>query len=237
MNKYLLIFEKKGLMKYISHLDLLRLFRKSFKRADINLSYSEGYNPHPKLAFGQPLSLGYEGEKELLEFESEDSYDLKDFSCKLNPYLPEGIKIIGAEKRKEDSKAIASTCYEATYRILIALPEEFIEKKFVEDDNRSILESSFMEIRDKVMLANEIFLEKKSEKNSEKNIRLINIRPRIRSLSASVNQENCLELIVSLDAGSQSHLSCQQFVESFLNLSGIDAKRSNIEISRLEIKY
>ena len=59
MSKYIVEFSKTGAMCYISHLDMMRLFNRLFKRADIRLAYSKGFNPHPKMGFAQPLSLGY----------------------------------------------------------------------------------------------------------------------------------------------------------------------------------
>ncbi|MDR2872231.1 MAG: TIGR03936 family radical SAM-associated protein [Xanthomonadaceae bacterium] len=53
-------FEKTGTMKYISHLDLNRLFSRSFARAGIEIAHSEGFNPHPKITFVSALSLGVE---------------------------------------------------------------------------------------------------------------------------------------------------------------------------------
>ena len=64
MYKYTIVFSKTGLVKYISHLDMLRLFKRAFRRAGIELAYSQGFNPHPKMGFAQPLSLGYEAEAE-----------------------------------------------------------------------------------------------------------------------------------------------------------------------------
>ena len=50
MPKYVLEFQKKGLVKYTSHLDMLRLFKRAFKITGIPLEFSKGYNPHPKMA-------------------------------------------------------------------------------------------------------------------------------------------------------------------------------------------
>ena len=59
MGRYLLKFTKEGNIRYISHLDLLRVFQRAMKRAGISLRYSQGFNPHAKISFAHPLSLGY----------------------------------------------------------------------------------------------------------------------------------------------------------------------------------
>ena len=71
MTRYIMQFSKTGTSCYISHLDLVRVFHRAFKRAGIKLEYSKGFNPHPKMGFAQPLSLGYTGIREYIEFENQ----------------------------------------------------------------------------------------------------------------------------------------------------------------------
>lgn len=65
--RYVIKFSKGGYAKYTSHLDLLRFFKRAFRKTGVDLKYSQGFNPHPKLSFAQPLSLGYLGDNELVE--------------------------------------------------------------------------------------------------------------------------------------------------------------------------
>ena len=75
MPRYVARFEKGGYTKYISHLDLLRVFKRAFKVMGLDIRYSNGYNPHPKMSFAQPLSLGYSSLCEYLEFETITPHD------------------------------------------------------------------------------------------------------------------------------------------------------------------
>ena len=74
MNRYVIKFEKDGYVKYTSHLDILRIFKRSFKKTGLALKYSQGFNPHPKMGFAQPLSLGYSSKCELIEFVETDHF-------------------------------------------------------------------------------------------------------------------------------------------------------------------
>ncbi|MDY4561321.1 MAG: TIGR03936 family radical SAM-associated protein, partial [Peptostreptococcus porci] len=65
-------FTKLGDMKYISHLDVQRLFQRVFRRAEVRLSYSQGFNPHPKMSYGNALALGVESYGEYVDIEIED---------------------------------------------------------------------------------------------------------------------------------------------------------------------
>ena len=93
MSKYRITFEKSGKSVYISHLDLRRTFQRTFKRAEINVKHTEGFNPHAHISIALPLSLGAESVCELLDFETLDNLraDAKDA---LNAALPEGIKVL-----------------------------------------------------------------------------------------------------------------------------------------------
>ncbi len=87
------IFSKSGLMKYISHLDLMRLFMRAMRRAELPLKMTEGFSPRVKLSFKRALKLGVESDNEeasvvLTEFTSAD-----DFKFRLGRQLPEGIFI------------------------------------------------------------------------------------------------------------------------------------------------
>jgi radical SAM-linked protein len=98
MNKYVVRFYKGGNIRYISHLDLMRLFKRAFKRAGIKLQYSLGFNPHPKISFAQPLSLGYTSSSEYMEFETQLAYSTDLIIEKLNSLMPEGLGILSCEK-------------------------------------------------------------------------------------------------------------------------------------------
>ena len=68
-------FRKVGDLQYISHLDLVRTMQKALKRAGLNMWYTEGFNPKPKMVFGPPLSIGVESECEFLDIRLLDKPD------------------------------------------------------------------------------------------------------------------------------------------------------------------
>ncbi|MEM5817349.1 MAG: TIGR03936 family radical SAM-associated protein, partial [Desulfitobacterium hafniense] len=80
--------------KYIAHLDLARVFERALRRASVRLAYSEGFNPHPKIAFGSALAVGVEGEQEYVDIELAQEMDLKELMGRLQEQLPTGIRLI-----------------------------------------------------------------------------------------------------------------------------------------------
>ena len=120
--KYLIKFSKDGMMKYISHLDIIRLFNRAFKRAGIELEHSQGFNPHPKLVFAQPLSLGYTSDCELAQIDTVEAFKEDMLAHMINDQMPNGISILSCKKQEKETKSIAAGITEAAYTI--KLPEK-----------------------------------------------------------------------------------------------------------------
>ena len=93
MHKINFTFTKKGLMKYISHLDLMRLFMRALRRADLPIKITEGFSPHPKISIKRALKLGMESENEEATVVLEELIKLEEFKERLQKQLPEGILI------------------------------------------------------------------------------------------------------------------------------------------------
>ena len=89
------LFEKTGMAVYISHLDLMRLFQRSFKRAGLPLTHTKGFNPRPSVSIALPLSLGVESICELLDFDLEGvSCPCEEIKDRLNRSLTEGVRVL-----------------------------------------------------------------------------------------------------------------------------------------------
>src|SRR3712207_788301 len=97
-------FQKIGDMIYISHLDIQRLFQRVFRRANVELSFSQGFNPHPKMSYGNALALGVESLAEYVDVEIEDEIHTSELIERLNAELPSGlvvekcVELVGYEK-------------------------------------------------------------------------------------------------------------------------------------------
>ena len=94
MSEYRMLFSKEGTAAYISHLDLLRTFQRVFIRAGLVIRHSSGFHHHPVMSFVLPLSVGQSSNCELLDFETVEDLDAAAFPERLNPFLPEGVRIL-----------------------------------------------------------------------------------------------------------------------------------------------
>ena len=103
-----ILFEKKGDAVWISHLDLMRLFQRAFKRAGLPLTHTQGFNPRPSVSIALPLSVGVESSCELLDFELDgDKVANRIVRGKLNDYLVPGIRVIKVYDNMQKIKHLA----------------------------------------------------------------------------------------------------------------------------------
>lgn len=90
-----LLFEKTGNAVWISHLDLMRLFQRAFKRAGLPLTHTQGFNPRPSVSIALPLSVGVESTCELLDFDLDgETVSCEEICNRLNSTLVNGIRVL-----------------------------------------------------------------------------------------------------------------------------------------------
>ena len=90
-----LLFEKTGSAVWMSHLDLMRLFQRAFKRANLPLKHTQGFNPRPSVSIALPLSVGIDSVCELLDFDLDCDFPESDnLKERLNASLVDGIKVL-----------------------------------------------------------------------------------------------------------------------------------------------
>lgn len=86
-------YRKRGLARFLSHLDVVRVFERAFARAGIQLAYSQGFNPRPKIAYGPALAVGHESEAEYLDFQYVHAPHAN-LAMLLGAQLPDGLEIM-----------------------------------------------------------------------------------------------------------------------------------------------
>lgn len=84
-------YRKFGPLVFISHLDLIRCWDRIIRRADIGVSFTEGFHPRPRFSFSPPLPVGFEGERELLDVRLEKP--CLDIKNRINRVVPQGIYV------------------------------------------------------------------------------------------------------------------------------------------------
>ena len=104
-------FRKVGSLQYISHLDLQRTFMRVLTRACLPVWYTKGFNPHAKLVFSTPLSVGAQSEYEFLDMRIDREMSPEEIMARLNRELTEELQITEAYLPKSDFSEITWATY------------------------------------------------------------------------------------------------------------------------------
>lgn len=194
--------------RYLGHLDLTRTIMKTLRRAQIPVMLSEGFNPHPRLSFAMPLSVGHTGLAEYFEVILAQEISAEDFLDTFNRYAPGAIKLTEVKEIKEKSESLSSMInsaryyldfYQTDYRLLKELCTGILEKK-------------------------EIIILKKSKKKTKET----DIRPLIFDIKIEEQEEFC-RMKLALAHGSTANLRVQDFLDLLVQ-EGLDIE--NVSLAR-----
>lgn len=163
--KYRIKLTKTGILKYFSHLDWQNTFFKAIARTDLNVVFSQGFNPTMKISMGIALPLFAESITEFVDIELFDNLTTDELKLKLEKVLPQQAQIISIVKIEKSAPAIDMTAHWAEYEI------SSIDEKLYDFDNLKYN-------TDRVLSSDEIYIEKKNKKGL---IKKTDIKPAIKS--------------------------------------------------------
>lgn len=186
MRSVRIFFEKKGMAKYISHLDLMRCFSRAIKRAGISIWYTEGFNPRPFMTFSLPLSLGTESFCESVDVRITDDMTDGEIVERLNKAIPTGIVIISASEPVHKADEIRYGRFSVT---------------LVTEEKKTVLNS----VREKIS-ADEIIVEKMGKKGGKKVLKQIDIKGDIYSYELC-ESENGVKMTLVISTGMRNNIN------------------------------
>jgi radical SAM-linked protein len=91
--RYRIEYSKTSMMRFIGHLDMMRVWERTFRRAQLPMAYSQGFNPHPRINLGLALPLGYISHCELLDIWLTEDIQSEVFRQRVRNRLPPGIEL------------------------------------------------------------------------------------------------------------------------------------------------
>jgi len=123
-------------VRFTSHLDVGRTFERTIRRSRIPITYTEGFHPHHKVAFGPPLPLGFISDAEYLDIQLSEPYNFSILD-RLNRALPSGFKFLEGKPILGKSDSLSSIINLAFYEVKLKIPldqtqkliESILEKK------------------------------------------------------------------------------------------------------------
>ena len=217
-----LAYTKKKEARYIAHLDLTRVFDRALRRAQIEVNYSEGFNPHPKISFGPPLPVGVEGVQEYVDIDLKEPESISRETClkeavgKLQKQLPEGVGLIGCGIRPEGSKALMAIITLARYKIIVPL-------------NEKIDPLAVQEVCDRWLSRKEVIVIRcQKGKKSERNIRPFVKRIEVLSEEASME----IELRLDIKTGNEGSVRPLEVMQSISTIEGLPVDLAGISTIR-----
>ncbi len=217
MREVRLRFSKTSRLKYISHLDINRAMGRAFKRAEIPLWYTEGFNPHPYMSFSLPLSLGVESLCESVDIRLIDNITNEEIKKRMNAVLPADLKIADVYDNFRDNSEIVYSDY--VYKFQFA-------------DNEKALEKISL-----LLSADEIMALKKGKQGRKKVLKETNIKPFIDKYNLSI-RDDIIILNIRLLAGGEKNLNPSLLFDTIIRLIDMDFEWKSIaRISLLDKDY
>lgn len=179
LSKYRIKYEKTEEARYISHLDFVRTIGRTFKRANIPVDYSKGFNPHIILTVGLPCSVGCLSECEYLDTQLYEDMDVSEIIQRMNKHIPMGLKVTACQKLEQGYVPLHKI-ESAVYRVSVEYTGSVDIDKFLSND--------------------EIIVDKKTKKG----INPTDIKPMIYDIEKISDMDGCMEIKMHLSAGEKN---------------------------------
>jgi len=197
----------------------MRVFERALRRARLPVAYSKGFNPHPEMVFGLPLSVGVTSEAEYADFGIEGTIEPADFMRRLNSQLPSGLKVLEAKKKFTKDNIMASITM-ASYKITVSTEGSY-ERGFLLEKLKEFIERPSIIVK----------------KETKSKVRDVDIKPMIHHLCLGDTEEGVFTINCLLSAGSSANLKPELLYDAFAETFGEGIKlkaihRTGLFVSR-----
>lgn len=211
-----IMYTKTGYLRFLGHLELMKLFERVFRLNHLPLKFSEGFNPIPKLTFAAPLSVGLSTEGDVMEVQLTEAVPLLDV---MKIQFPEGIEIKAARFVDAGPSLMSKVAF-SKYRLTFSF-EEAKEMTALNPKHRL----------GELLGAETLLYNKKTKRGGEKSI---NMLEQIRGVDWVSQSEGSFCIEATLQTGSQGSLNPQMFIDAFFENS---IQPTSVEILRTALLY
>jgi len=198
MPRYRMLYTKEGPARYISHLDLLRAFDRASRRAGLPMAFTQGFNPHPKIAFAAPLGVGTAGEAEFADLELTGDVPAESVASVLSGAMPEGLRLIEVRPVPDQFPALMALVERATYRA-----EAKLNRPVSTEEMDSAI-AAFLSMP-------EILVQRKNKAGEKKKV---DIRPGIFAMSGRLD-DDIMIIEAELKTGSNGNIRIEEVLAAF----------------------
>jgi radical SAM-linked protein len=127
VRKVRIVFSKTGDMRFLGHLEIVRVVERACRRAGIPVAFSGGYSPKPKITFALSLPTGAEGLGEWMDLDLAETVPVDDVAGRINEHLPEGLFLLRAWKAPLDTGALNGRVVYMDYKAVLPEPQEGLD--------------------------------------------------------------------------------------------------------------
>jgi len=208
-------FRKYGAMIFIGHLDIMRYFQKAMRRAEIDIAYSQGFNPHQIMSFAAPLGVGLYSNGEYLDIECNSVTTTEDMISRLQSVMVEGIDILNVCALPDNvGNAMASV---AAAKYTIRLRYDAVSNFDYSSQLADFYAQSSITVT-------------KQTKKSEKTL---DIKPLIYDLSVQTDEATKKPVFsMMVDASSSGNIKPGLVMEAFYQFAGLNAGDFDFIVTR-----
>ena len=205
--RMLIRFGKKSRLRFISHLDLQRFLHMALNRTGLPIKYSEGFNPHPIMAFGSALALGWTSDYEILDVKLSAPMGRKRCEDAMRSALPVDLPVLEVKLVDDKFPSAMAQVYASDYRIELS-----------GENTRAILDQVPAFMAETEVLA---------MKKSKSGVREVNIRPFVLSMEEADGGVNCRLMLTE-----KENLKADLLVKTLAERAGVEA---DMRIHRLSL--
>lgn len=214
-------FIKVGDMIYISHLDVQRLLQRAFRRANVELAFSQGFNPHPKMSYGNALALGVESYGEYVDIEIKDDIGSQELMDRINNQLPDGMQFEKCIELEGGERALAANIMFGDYEFEIENINKLDEETVLKNLEKLKNSESILTTR----------------RNKKKKIVEVDIRPLIKTIDIKKVDNEKIVVSSILATGSKQNLNTNVFVPKLLEYLDIEMDPLDVDIKRNNLYF
>ncbi|MGB8453836.1 MAG: TIGR03936 family radical SAM-associated protein [Anaerocolumna sp.] len=233
-------FTKSGPLKFIGHLDVMRYFQKAFRRAELDVEYSQGYSPHQLMSFAAPLGVGLTSDGEYLDVSLHASDAPEIMIRRINEAMNEYIQVVNFKLLPDNTKNAMSIVAGADYLVSVKDGYQYMDK--------AVFRQKFMDFYN----LESIIITKKSKKSQND----VDIKPFIYHIgfgkenfllqagrpvtsqnkdSVAERYKNGIRVYMQLATGSVNNLKPELVMEAFSQYTGEEFQEFAYQVHRLEV--
>lgn len=220
-------FYKKDDMVFISHLDLIRVFERAIRRAQLPVSYTQGFNPHPIMAFATALGIGTASDGEYIDIQLDENIDGESFKNRLNKVLPEGLKIIKSLIIDNKAASLMSIIDSSTYLVKVKTDKILDREDVAQEIKKFLSQETIIDLRQR--------RQRPGRRRRGPEFREVDIRPLIKGMEIFSLEDRQIIFKMHLSTGSKNNLKPEIVIDKLDELTNLPIQLGETRIHRLDL--